>query len=71
MHNQYRKALMDNGIAESRTYRIHDAMASMHSALALMDTHNVQTFNKLYPGVSKAVNDYVSFNDGLSVIRED
>ena len=56
MHNPYRKHLMDNGIAESRTYRIHDAMASMHSALALMDTHNVQTFNKLYPGVSKAVN---------------
>lgn len=71
MFNTYRKHLMENGIAESRTYRIHDAMASMHSALALMDSHNIQTFNKLYPGVAAAVNDYVAFNEGLAFIRED
>lgn len=67
----YRKELQHNGLAESRTYNLESAMGIMHSALALMDSHNIQTFNKLYPGVSKAVNHYVSFNDGLAVIRED
>jgi hypothetical protein len=67
----YRKYLINNSIAESRTYTVESAMRTMHSALALMDTDNIQTFNKLYPGVSAAVNDYVACNDGLAVIREE
>lgn len=67
----YRKELVNNGIAESRTYNLENALRTMHSALSCMDTANIRLFNQMYPGVSKAVNHYVSFNDGLAVIRED
>lgn len=67
----YRKELQHNGLAESRTYNLESAMGIMHSALSKLDTANIRLFNQMYPGVSKAVNHYVSFNDGLAVIRED
>ena len=60
-----KELLISRGIADTRAPSLAHALDVMHSALCHLDSHNMQRFNELFPGVSSACNISVKHDEGL------
>ena len=66
----FRQKLISDGIADTRALSIEMAFQRLHSSLCQMDDGNIAKFNRMFPGVAKATNQWAATDAFTRAVRE-